>query len=550
MKCRYFFYLALLLGCTGCVSTAERQRMQEVMSAIDSLNRNFVSLADDSLMPAVTEWMDRYGSPNERMRAHYLRAAVYRDRNQTPEALAELQTAAQYADTTSTDCDYKCLCRVFSQMMLLYSQQNLMETALDIYDRAVYYAYKSKDTAAILSLTENCSIYFYHLGEVDKALETIFQVYSLYCQHGDTLSANTALGPAIGIYIEKNEYEKAKKLLKQYESHSILTGKSSFDELQFYYLYYYKGKCFIYDEKYDSASYCFRKQISEGVSLENIEQGNRGLYQLYRKLGKADSISKYADICFALNDSMVKASIYYTMQQMKSMYDYSSHQEAARKASERAERLSALCAILFLLFLLISVIVYFFVRNQRLRSAQKINEIVNDYAVNMLTYQRLKIEHKSLKEKEHENQLRIAELESEIEKIQDLIAQTQDDKKGPNSWGLEDVLLDSPIVALFHVRAARGMSVTDEEWAKLRTLVNHCMPNFFSALSGFDYQMNLKETNICILIKLRFSPLELCNLFNMKSSAISNMRSRLYAHLFKEKGTATEFDDKIRSMQV
>jgi hypothetical protein len=78
MKCKHFFYLVLLLACVGCISTAERQRMLQFMNEVDSLNRNYASLAGDSLMPIVVKWMDRHGSANERMRAHYLQAAVYR----------------------------------------------------------------------------------------------------------------------------------------------------------------------------------------------------------------------------------------------------------------------------------------------------------------------------------------------------------------------------------------------------------------------------------------------------------------------------------------
>jgi hypothetical protein len=62
--------------------------MLQFMNEVDSLNRNYASLAGDSLMPIVVKWMDRHGSANERMRAHYLQAAVYRDRGQAPEALA------------------------------------------------------------------------------------------------------------------------------------------------------------------------------------------------------------------------------------------------------------------------------------------------------------------------------------------------------------------------------------------------------------------------------------------------------------------------------
>ena len=537
-----------MLSFIGCSHSANHQRMLRFMEEVDSLNRNYVSLSSDSVMSAVTSWMDSHGTPNERMKAHYLQAAVYRDRGQIPESLAELQEAAQCADTTMTDCDFENLCHVYSQKMLLYAEQNLLETALAACDQALYYANKCNYIEAALALMDNSSIYYHRLGKQDKAIEIVMQVYDIYLQRGDTLSANTSLGPAIGFYLQQGDYDKAKQLLEKYENKSLLTGKDSFSIPGFYFLYFYKGIIYINEGKFDSASYCFRKQINEGATFENVEIGSKGLYLLYKKIGIPDSISKYADICFSMNDSMVNASIYSTLQRMQSLYDYSHHQEIARKASEQAETTKFQLFLAVMCFIIVSIVALFIIYYQRQRSRQHIKNLASEYAFNMLTYQRLKAEQKVLKEKDQASLLRIKELEKEIQFVHNLIAQSQEDKKGPNNWGLEEFVLDSPLVNMFHTRAACGKPVSDQEWADLRSLVNHCMPNFMQSLSAFDYNMNLKETNVCILVKLRFSPSELCNIFGMKPSAISNMRSRLYVYLFNQKGTASEFDEKIRSI--
>ena len=124
----------------------------------------------------------------------------------------------------------------------------------------------------------------------------------------------------------------------------------------------------------------------------------------------------------------------------------------------------------------------------------------------------------------------------------------QGDHKNPDCWGSEAMLLDSPIVGIFHAKAAFGGTITTDNWNDLRSAVKHYIPEFLEALSNFDYKMDLRETNVCILVKLRFSPSEMCNIFQLKPSAIANVRSRLHKHLFGVKGTASEFDERILTL--
>lgn len=73
---KLFFVLllySLLLSCS------DRERVLMQMTQVDSLYQHYESLADDSIMPFVVSWMDNRGSCNERMKAHYLQAAVNDD---------------------------------------------------------------------------------------------------------------------------------------------------------------------------------------------------------------------------------------------------------------------------------------------------------------------------------------------------------------------------------------------------------------------------------------------------------------------------------------
>ena len=99
--------------------------------------------------------------------------------------------------------------------------------------------------------------------------------------------------------------------------------------------------------------------------------------------------------------------------------------------------------------------------------------------------------------------------------------------------------------------AAAGKQAGDAEWRDLRMVVNQYIPGFIKSLSAFPYQMNARETNLCILVKLRFLSSEISTLFNVvNSQTISNLRIRLHSRLFGEKGKANEFDEKIRNLNI
>ena len=91
--------------------------------------------------------------------------------------------------------------------------------------------------------------------------------------------------------------------------------------------------------------------------------------------------------------------------------------------------------------------------------------------------------------------------------------------------------------------------MTDAEWVELRSAIHVFLPKFIDSLCTLYPQMSLLETQICILVKLKFSPTELCILLGKSSSAIANARKRLLEKIFKTEGSPTEFDQKIRFFQ-
>ena len=62
------FAIPLLL-LTAC-DPGRRDRMQQELAALQTLNQADSVLTDDSLAQALADWFDRHGTPNEQMEAH------------------------------------------------------------------------------------------------------------------------------------------------------------------------------------------------------------------------------------------------------------------------------------------------------------------------------------------------------------------------------------------------------------------------------------------------------------------------------------------------
>ena len=139
--------LLLLMACDA----GRHERMQQELAALQAMNQADSVLTNDSLAQALADYFDRHGTPNEQMEAHYLLGRTYADRGEAPAALAAYHDAIDHADTTSADCNYHLLCRVYAQMADIFYYQNLIDDQARCLNQSVEYAYRDGDTITALN---------------------------------------------------------------------------------------------------------------------------------------------------------------------------------------------------------------------------------------------------------------------------------------------------------------------------------------------------------------------------------------------------------------
>ena len=548
----------LLIAATmvaGCASPQEHSRMAELLAEADSMNRNYVDFTTDSVMRSVVHFYDRHGNANECMKAHYLLGCAYRDMGEAPQALACYQDAVDCADTTATDCDYLLLAKIHGQMGSLFQRQAIYRQAINEYLLVDYYGMKAKDTlVATLGYGQMASCY-YDIGIIDSCLLVSQLTQKRLKELGRIKSANTFLSHPILVLLNQGKYQKAKKLLNEYEYNSTLSDQDTFLYKNYYRLYYYKGLFFSGTNNLDSASYCFRKMINEGATIDNKLLGYSGLLTLYIDKGNIDSIKKNAWLYMTAVDSTAKIIEQSRLQDIQGMYDYTRSQQIATIEARRAEGFKSILIITLLssagLILLVCLIALYIKTLNRVH----LQHLTNEYVFGMMNYYHLKMELEEIdrQKKLSEGELYILhkeydEINKEYELAKNLLISMQEDKKSPENWNVEDALLMSPIVKKFHKIASCASVVPENDWNELRKTSNQYMPNFMHTLQSFEYKMNAKETNLCILIRLRFIPSEECVLLEIKKNNLSNIRKRLLKKLFNTDGSAQDFDELIRNI--
>ena len=110
--------LVVIFGVHGCQRRADQ--MRAVLDSALEQNRNYIPFTSDSALLEVVGYYDRYGTPNDRLRAHYALGCVYRDLHDAPIALLTWERGIAAADTTAADCDFATLFRVYGQMAEVY----------------------------------------------------------------------------------------------------------------------------------------------------------------------------------------------------------------------------------------------------------------------------------------------------------------------------------------------------------------------------------------------------------------------------------------------
>lgn len=468
--------LGLMMGCKG-----NGVQMRQQLEELEQQNNSGEKLLDDSLAESLVSYFNRHGDANEKMRAKYILGCTYSHLNELPRALMTYYEAADCADTTQADCNYKVLSLIHGQCASIYHTQVQPRSELKELRLSEYYAWKDKDTLQAIKRYSQQSGAYDFLKMPDSVLFVKERAASLFREMGkNDRAARTLGGSTITSLLKKGEIAKALEYSRIYEQESGLFDSTMNITKGFEIYYYIKGECYLATHQPDSAEYWFRKELRDGKDIRNQIAGCKGLQEVFEQKRNADSIAKYATLAYELNDSAYSLSEMENIQKFQASYNYN-HQRFLTEKKESEAKIAWLTAII--VALVSGILLWrFFSRYLLFKNAAL------DY------------------------RLKNAKITRKLRTMA---------KSNPPQYP------------------------TLDDWKQLRSLVEHEIPSFHDIMNPADSPLTEMEYDICLLSRVHILPNEMAKLKKCVPSYVSNIRKSLLKKVFGKEGNADEFDDEI-----
>jgi len=488
--------LILLLSVFAACDDGTQQRLQ--LEELEGMNRAGSVMTNDSLALALVDWFDHHGTPNEQFRAHYILGRTYADLDRVPMALEAYNDAINCADSTAKDCDYHTLCVAHCQMAEIFHRHYQPRTAIVELSLAQRMADKDRDTLLTIECYFDQSNEYERLGETDTAFAIAAEAARRFAAIGACDRAAAAQNATIMMLLDKHRTSEAKAAIDAYVASAYTDSLGNVEPGRE--IFYYKcGLYYLQTHQYDSAEYFFRKELRYGLDVNNQIAGRKGLQQLYERLGRADSVAKYAAEGYHMSDSVYMVSESQNLQSLQAMFDYTHKQlMLEQKTSElRQTRLYMAIAVISLL-LVIFVVVYLARRRDR------------EHAVTTANFQ------------------------STIREL-----------------SLEDRLGSSPVTArLQDLASANPPTVANTtDINSLKTLVSDNIPSFFDAVNLPEQPLGEQEYVVCLLTRLAFPSVSIDRLTGVSEGYTSRLKSRLYKKLTGKEGNAKDFERWVMAIK-
>ncbi len=485
-------------------------------------------------------------SPNDRLRAGYALGCVYRDLHEAPIALLTWEDAIAAADTTSADCDYATLYRVYGQMAEVYFRQYMPEKELEAEQQFCHFALLAGDTLNYIrgQLLRNDA--YLALGDTAAVFDNIEHVRQLYLKRGLTQEAAQVYPSAIHIAVDRGEYEKADSMMQIFEKESGLFDENGNIAPTREIYYYHKGAYFLGTHLLDSAEVLFRRLLKYEP---NLLDAYRGLVLLYQHKGNKDSLRKHTvlyeeKLADYLEDTQTNAIVH-----AQGMYDYNRQQMIAEKRKEEATRRGRI--ILFLLFL--GGVSYWYVWRITKKREIELHNTTHSYLQALQEIERLNQDISFLtSHAKEESKVLLQEKEERIDQLEDLIERYKEKLGQALPSNDNEALMKSGIVQLLrdisHLRSYKenGTSIIkvidsraceNEEWQALIDAIKRYHYSFYYLITT-EKKLPKLQYKICVLSRLGFTTNEIATLLGTSEQNVSNARRRAVKRLFDSNDTA------------
>ena len=503
----------------------------------------------DSTILRLIDYYEDGGDPAKLAETYYYAGRIYFEKQDAPQALDYYLKAMDNIGVCDDSVRVKSV--LLSQIGYIYFYQGMFNESIKWYKEAIDYAAQTQDTLSLIYGYRDAASSFIENKDFNRAEQFLNKSINLSIRVQDKNLLNSCYNQLACVYINKGNFQKAKALL----AHALKTESQSLRSST----YSIASKVYLGLGELDSAEY-YSKKILEIGTLYAKETASKRLSEISLKHSDLHSTLEYLKKYATYSDSVKAITNAETVAKVHALFNYNKQEKENNllKIENSRHYLIMVIAIALLVVSLLSIISIVLDHRRK--------ETVNKTKLDRLNKS---LERQKLQSSNYisENIIKIRELEQQMqlldEKNEDLIRQLrieQERLKEANqmstfeiqnmerrSSAMSDFPIYKTVITKANASKVYNKTLSEEEWEELDKSVNDVYESFSSILTE-HCKMSKHEYNVCLLLKIGLSPADISRLTNRSQQAINSTRSRLYFKYFGKKGSASEWDDFIKSI--
>lgn len=346
----------------------EVRNMYELLS-IRLADKTYVTPKSDAQILRLVKYYEKHGDFSQRQEAYYYAGSVYRDLDDTPQALVYFLKSINCMEDNASP-DSVLLRNAYSQLYLLYF--NVQD-----YRNAAKMASKEKEIATKLGILNLCTkihecVSLLHIDSITPAKEKL--KLALLDVVKDSTQKYTQ-GTLSSLLYHLSYYELREEATKCNEMLRHCVDSSAFNDDTYFALAEYFKLC----SQQDSAIHCYEKVLANSIDLNSKYDASKSLAYIYLRRENNEMLRKYAYMFMNINDSLNLGKRQSLAATTNNKYKYQltkEKEERLNKEKENYRTFTRLLVLITIIIVLLSAIIISNIKNRRLREMlEKIHEI-------------------------------------------------------------------------------------------------------------------------------------------------------------------------------
>lgn len=520
-----------------------------------------INQTDSLINIAYSYFIDKNDSQRKTMVLYY-KGILYEEENKTEEAQQYFLDAAKEVEKTE---DYQLAYLVNADLGTMYIYRDLNDYAMECFEKAHHYATLSKNQEYIANAYMNIARIYTVKEENEKAIEYYNEAIKIAKDKNDSASLAGALSEMNLLFLQTKNYKKALHTVR--ESMKIQVNDQNKLAL---------GDTYRYMHQYDSACY-YLNLATKSSNIYTARSAYQALYYLSKEQKDYEKAAEYSSKLWLYQDSINKTERSKALIEMQEKYNQQKiiNEKNLIKIEKDRTALNALIGLSILLFL-IAITIYYY-QKKVIRQKQELTEkeekirsflvkihenekMISQNQVHMeeLTVQmeadkgvhelweeqqrglqKMQQKNEALKQENQELQKNaeyyISSLKNkskELDMLKDLSEENQ-------RLHQRELFLCHQLVKKTEVfNRIRTLSYLDNAlWEEIKENVDLIFDDYTKRLRQQIPSMTESDIQICCLIKLRFSNIDIATALKISTTSVSKRKSRLKERIMKETGS-------------